>query len=380
MHVVLNAQLISTERSYRSAGVSGYSRHLLRALGSIAAGDETLQLTALRTVPDLPEDGVHTHASPLPLYFPPARIAWEQLVLPGLLHHLHADLVHGLVNVLPLASNKPGVVTVHDLSFLHLPQYFHPSKRLYLTVLCRASVHRAARIIAVSAQTAKDVVEHFGVSPEKIAMVHNGVDARFSPGDPSDVAAFRAANELPERFFLYLGTLEPRKNLETLLRAYATWRTITNDDSSNVQLVIAGGKGWYYESVFALVNELGLQECVRFPGFVPHAELPYWYRAALGVVYPSVFEGFGLPVLEAMACGTPVLCSNIPALREVAGDAAITAPPHDIDGWVAGMTLLAGQARLRSELRDRGLRRAAGFTWDATARHTVAAYRRALLQ
>ena len=377
MHIVVNAQLISDQHSYRSAGMSNYSRHLLAALGPLAA-ERNLRLTALTNKPELALPGVDMRATKLPLHRPSARIAWEQLVLPGTLRRMGADMVHGLVNVLPLATEIPGVVTVHDLSFLHLPQVLPPAKRIYLSALCRMSARKAAAVIAVSRQTADDVVRCFGVPAHKVIVAHNGVDARFSPASAERVEAFRRRKHLPERFFLFLGTLEPRKNLTTLLVAFARWRRAAGSEHTDFKLVIAGGKGWYYDTIFTQVGELGLRDSVIFPGYVPDEELPDWYRAATAFVFPSVFEGFGLPVLEALASGTPVLCSELSALREIAGGgtqpAAILVPPEDIDAWVAGMALLAGQPALREELRRRGLARAGGFSWQSAARHTLNAY------
>ena len=374
MHVVINAQLISDQHSYRSAGVNAYSRNLLRALGDLTAGNENVQLTALRNLPAASEDGVCTQATSLPLHIPIARIAWEQLVLPGLLVKLDADIVHGLVNVLPLASSIPSVVTVHDLSFLHFPHLFPPSKRLYLTALCKASVQKAAAVIAVSQQTADDVVQQFGVFAQKVTIIHNGVDERFTPGNADEINEFRRAKRLPERFFLYLGTLEPRKNLETLLTAYADWRKQASPSDGDIKLVIAGGKGWFYESIFSQTTALNLREHVFYPGYVPDEELPMWYKAALGLFYPSLFEGFGLPVLEAMACGTPVVCSDIAALREVAGDAVLLLPPTDVDAWTAGFAMMAGQPNLQAELSARGRIRSERFTWTAAASKTLGVY------
>ncbi len=343
--------------------------------------DPAWRLTATTHTPNLRLHGIAAHAAPLRLEQPAARIAWEQLALPRLLYKLDADLVHGLVNVLPLATSVPGVVTVHDLSFLHLPQLFPAAKRLYLSALCRASIDKAAAVIAVSRQTADDVVQRLGAPPHKVTVIPNGVDPRFAPvpaHDPSANAAFRAAKQLPARYLLFVGTLEPRKNLETLLHAYACWRAQAAPADQNIRLVIAGGKGWFYDAIFAQTAALGLQDAVIFPGYVPDAELPAWYRAALGFVYPSVFEGFGLPVLEAMACGAPVLCSDIPSLREVAGQAALLAPACAVDAWTAGLALLISQPALRAELQRRGLAQAAAFTWHAAALATLDVYRRAV--
>ncbi|MFN2200756.1 MAG: glycosyltransferase family 4 protein, partial [Caldilineaceae bacterium] len=340
-----------------------------------------LHLTALTNTPERSLPGIDVRTTVLPLHRPAARIAWEQIVLPGYLRRLGADIVHGLVNVLPLATEVPGVVTVHDLSFLHVPQLLPPAKRLYLSVLCRMSARKAAAIIAVSRQTADDVVRCFGVPAHKVTVAHNGVDARFSPAPAEHVEAFRDRKQLPERFFLFLGTLEPRKNLTTLLAAYARWRHAAGAQNAEFKLVVAGGKGWYFDTIFTQVGELGLHDSVIFPGYLPDEELPDWYRAATAFVFPSVFEGFGLPVLEALSSGTPVLCSDISVLREIAGSgteqAALLAPPEDADAWTAGLALLAGQAVLRDELRRRGLARAAGFSWQSAAHRTLDAYRMA---
>lgn len=374
MHVALNAQLLSTQSSYRGAGVSHYCRHLLQALGQLATADGSPRFTAFVNAADFVAPGVELAVGPGLLARPPVRIAWEQLLLPRELRRRQVDLVHGLVNVLPLATSTPGVVTVHDLSFLRLPRKFPRAKRLYLTRLCQASVDRARHVIAVSRQTADDLVRFFGTAAARITVIHNGVDRVFSPGNPADIEAFRAGRGLPSRYFLYVGTLEPRKNLPTLIRAFARWRASGDPEAHQVKLVLAGAQGWFYAEIFRLVSELGLQDRVLFPGFVPDAELPLWYRAAEAFVYPSLFEGFGLPVLEAMACGTPVLCSRIGSLTEIVGEAALTVPPTAEDGWMAAMALLARQPQLRQELSRRGLAQAQKFSWEATALATLEVY------
>ncbi|RIK50561.1 MAG: glycosyltransferase family 1 protein [Chloroflexi bacterium] len=374
MHIVLNAQLLSTESTYRGAGVSNYSRHLLAALGKLAqSGVTDHRFTAFVHTRDFAAPGITLRVGPARLERPAARILWEQTVLPRAL--AGADVVHGLVNVLPLATATPGVVTVHDLSFLRLPGHFPPLKRAYLAALCRWSVARAAQVIAVGPQTAADLARFFGVDAARLHTIPNGVDARFTPADAAHVAAFRRAKGLPDRYWLYLGTLEPRKNLPLLLDAFA--RSRQSGEDAALHLVLAGGRGWGDAAIFDRVAALGLQDVVHFPGFVPDAELPDWYRAAAGFVYPSRFEGFGLPVLEAMACGTPVVCSAAPGVREVAGRAALHAPPEDVAAWAAALSLLAGQPALRAALRQAGLERAQGFTWRATAEQTLAVYEKA---
>ncbi len=377
MHIVLNAHLISAAESYRNAGVSTYSRRLVTALGELALRGETPhRFSALVHVPDLHCPGVTLVQGPRLLERPVARIGWEQARLPGLLRRLGANVVHGLVNVLPLATRVPGVVTVHDLSFVRYPRLFPWAKRLYLTALCRASVQRARRVLAVSHQTAADVSHYFDVDPARVVVAPNGVAPHFTPGNPDAVARFRAEQGLPPRYWLYVGTLEPRKNLPTLLEAFARWRTLPTADR-DVQLVLVGGKGWAFDGIFAQVERLGLGDSVRFPGFITEDRLPDWYRGAELFLYPSTFEGFGLPVAEAMACGTPVLCSNAPGVREVAGAAAWQVPPDDVEAWVAALERLALDAARRQALAAAGQLQAALFTWEAAARMTVSAYEQA---
>ena len=370
MRIAINAQLLNREESYRGAGVSSYSQNLLTALGAEPSGH---RFTAFVNDPSFNAANITFRRSGQFLAKPVARILWEQTALPLALGRMEADLVHGLVNVLPLATKVPGVVTVHDLSFVRMPEKLPPTKRFYLTRLCAASVAKAERVIAVSRQTADDLTACFGVEARKIEVVYNGVAENFHPGVAAETEAFRLSAGLPERFLLYLGTLEPRKNLARLVDGYARWRE--NDPvARDVALVLAGGKGWYYDEIFQRVRERGLENAVHFPGFIPGAQLPHWYRAAAAFVYPSLFEGFGLPVAEAMACGTPVLCSDAASLLEVAGDAALTFPATETDGLVQALHTLFADEELRRELVQRGLKRARRFTWERTARETVQVY------
>jgi glycosyltransferase involved in cell wall biosynthesis len=378
LHVAINAHLLSSAASYRSAGVSNYSRHLLSALGQLVGDGATPhRFTAFLHAKDFTAAGIAVQRGPARLEQPTYRIAWEQGVLPRQLRRIEADVVHGLVNVLPLSTRRPGVVTVHDLSFLRLPQLFPLYKRAYLTALCRASVARARQVIAVSRQTADDLVLAWGMDRERVLIAPNGVDPRFGPGTPAQASDFRRAQGLPERYWFYLGTLEPRKNLPVLLRAFARWRQQASVEEQAVQLVLAGGKGWYYETIFAQVEALGLAGVVHFPGFISADVLPEWYRAAELFAFPSRYEGFGLPVIEAMACGTPVICSNAPGVREVAADAAIQLPPDDVEAWVAALSMVATQPALRAQLQKAGIMRARQFTWETAAAVTIDAYERA---
>lgn len=376
MQIALNAQLVNTSHSYRSAGVSVYCQRLVEHLGLLSTTTAAdLQFTAFVNAPTLALPGIQRQQSRWPLHQPLVRIAWEQTWFPLALQQQSIDLVHGLVNVLPLATAIPGVVTVHDLSFLRMPEKFRQAKRWYLTQLCRASVAKARRVIAVSRQTADDLQHFWQIEASKISVIYNGVGEEFVPAPVAAVEAFRQQHALPERFFLYLGTLEPRKNLPLLIRAFARWRAQTTPENRAIQLVLAGAKGWFYEQIFALVTQLQLEDVILFSGYIPAAALPDWYRAAELFIYPSLFEGFGLPVLEAMACGTPVICSDSGSLVEVAGDSALTFPAQDEEGLVSCLHQAANDAALRTDLRRGGLARAQHFSWQQTAQATCALYR-----
>jgi glycosyltransferase involved in cell wall biosynthesis len=375
MHIAINAQLLNTDQSYRGAGVSTYSQNLLHALAKIQ-GDHRITAFVNDTAFTCP--GLSLQQTRWPAHRPLARIVWEQAAFPLALSQIKADLVHGLVNVLPLATHLPGVVTVHDLSFLRMPERFPKAQRLYQAWLCEQSTRRARRIIAVSHQTADDLIRFFGIDSQKIEVVYNGVADHFSPLPAEDVAAFRQQEHLPDRFLLYVGTLEPRKNLVRLLEAFACWRATASAADQEIALVIAGAKGWFYDEIFQRVHSLNLNDVVHFPGFVPTESLPYWYQAAMAFVYPSLFEGFGMPVIEAMACGVPVLCSDAPGVAEVAGEAALTFAPDDTDGLSQSIRDMVVDASLRSDLRQRGLERAGRFSWQRSAAETLAIYRRSI--
>ena len=374
MRVLLNAQLLNTGASYRGAGVSNYCRNLLAALAAQTGGH---QLTVFLNDRNFQIQGLDLRYTRWPTAQPLTRIAWEQTALPLAAWTAQADLVHGLVNTLPLAMNAPGVVTVHDLSFLRLPERFPRHKRLYLSKLCRASVLKARRVIAVSKQTAADLLSQFGVDSGRVEVVYNGVSRRFQPLPAQDVCAFRQRMALPPRFLLYVGTLEPRKNLPHLLRAYAGWQA-HSATGREVALVLAGAKGWGYQEIFRLVAELGLTGRVHFPGFLPEQDLCLWYNAADGFVYPSLFEGFGLPVAEAMASGAPVICSDAPSLQEVAGDAALIVPAQDQPALQNALERLYTEPDLAAQLQGRGIRQAGRFSWERAAIETIDVYETAL--
>lgn len=389
-HVGINGQLLSTSQSYRSAGVSGYIRQLLAQLPVVAPD---LRVTAF--VPEAEcamrnaecgmqnaesgsmAGGVRLRGSRWDTRRPWRRILWEQLALPLLSLQVGLDLVHAPVNVSPWLSGCPAVVTVHDLSFVRYPQAFPPMQRLYLRSQARRSARSARRIIAVSQATRRDVAGLLGAPAERVDVVYNGVDAAFRPAPASEVAEFRRRKGLPERFILHLGTLEPRKNLVRLVQAFDQVRRQAGRPAE-LKLVLAGGRGWDYAAIFQEVARLGLGQEVLFPGYVPDQELPWWYRSATVFAYPSLLEGFGLPVVEAMACGTPVVTSNTSSLPEVAGEAALLVDPASSEMLADALQAVLSDPALAQNLAAAGLAQAGRFSWQRTARETAAVYRSAL--
>jgi glycosyltransferase involved in cell wall biosynthesis len=245
--------------------------------------------------------------------------------------------------------------------------------RSYLRIFTQLSVRRARRIVAVSESTKRDLVRSYSLSPDKVDVVYNGVDPSFRPLPSKQVAAFRRETELPERFILFVGTLEPRKNVVGLVEAYARL------PKERPPLMLVGGKGWLYDEIFARVEALGLSHEIRFVGYVPAEALPLWYNAADLFVYPSLYEGFGLPALEAMACGTPVVTSMASSLPEVVGDAGRLVDPSDTEGLAAVMAQVLGSGEQREQMQIEGLAQASKFSWEQTAFYTAHSFKRALL-
>ena len=373
----IDAHLLSFADSYRQAGVSRYIAELLRAFASDAAAADDHDYLAFVGPEAVPPDFLPVATtgrlrfvhSRLPTTNPLARIAWEQALGPVAAARARLDLVHGPVNALPLAAPGRGIVTIHDLAFLAHPGALSAARRRYLTVLTALSARRAARIIAVSAFTRDEIVRRLRVPASTVAVVHNAVDPAFAPLPAAEIARFRAERRLPETLILCVGTLEPRKNLTGLLDAFARLapRTVA-------ELVIVGGQGWLYDEALARVDALGLTGRVRFTGFVPDEELPRWYNAATVFVYPSLYEGFGLPPLEALACGAPTVTGAGTAMAEIVGDAALLVDPRDPAALAAALARLLDDPALRATLRERGPRQAAPFTWSRAAAATRAVY------
>lgn len=371
MKIGLNAHLLSSQAGYRTAGIHGYIYNILRYMPQLAPDD--WDFTAMVGGANHARfDRVQMARAGLDTESPIKRILWEQVMQPAQLGQF--DLYHAMAFVAPVYLPTPMVVTVYDLTFMRYPERVTTARRTYLRMFTALTCRRARRILAISQSTADDLVNLLDIPADKIDVTPLGYDeSTYRPLPPDQLNDFSTAHDLPERFWLFVGTLEPRKNLVMLLNAYANV-----PKTERLPLILGGGKGWMVDEIFATIDRYQLGDEVKHVGFIPTEDLPLWYNSAEAFLYPSVFEGFGLPVLEAMACGTPVLTSNVSSLPEVAGDAGMTLPPDDPNRWTTALQQLYGDADWRTLAREQGLRRAQQFTWERTAQLTMDSYRKAM--
>jgi glycosyltransferase involved in cell wall biosynthesis len=349
----------------RRTGTENYSLHLIREL-LVQGGEHRFRLYFNQSPPaGLLPAGAEQWVMPWPRLWTHARLSWEMVARPP-------DLLFVPSHVLPLIHPRRSVVTVHDLGYHYYPQ----AHTLFQNVYLRWSTHYNARtatcVLADSEATRRDLLQYYHIDGDKIAVVYPGRDESLVPvADPVRLAAIRARYGIPGPYLLYVGTLHPRKNLGRLIAAFAanfhspaaSLRSLFSD----LHLVLAGQKGWLYDDIFAQVRRLRLEDRVLLTGYVPDEDLPALLSGALAFVFPSLYEGFGLPVLEAMACGTPVICSRVSSLPEVAGDAALLVDPHDIDDLAQALAQMVAGDELRRELVARGSRQVARFSWQRCA-------------
>lgn len=303
------------------------------------------------------------------------RLYLDQVGLRRSAVHWRADVLHYPANIGPLAAPSRVVLTIHDLAFFHNPAWHRPERALYYRCAVKHSARRATRIIADSQAAAADCREFLGLPADRIDVIPLGVSELFRPVAEERMAAVRKRYRLPESFFLFVGTLEPRKNIPRIIQA---WQQIAG--TCPFDLVIAGRDGWKSSPIHETADASPHRGRILFPGFIDAADLPALLGAAQVFVWPSLYEGFGLPPLEAMACGTPVVTSNTSSLPEAAGDAAITVDPCDVEAIAAAMLEAATDSTRRHTLRAKGFERAEIFTWERTAQLTIQTYRAALSQ
>ncbi len=367
MRIALDARLLH----YRKAGISQYILRLLEGLDRLEPPEDLLILRSRRQVDaDLPK----THFSSVPLWTPPHN-RFEQFGLRVELSRLQLDLLHS-PDFIPLFHRSfRSVITVHDLAFLLYPHLLTRESARYYGQIDQA-VRSADHIIAVSETTKRDIIRLLGAPEERVTVIPEAVSPTYRLLDDREpVAEVRRRYQLPEQYAIFVGTIEPRKNLTTLMRAI---RRLKDQHHTELVLAVVGQWGWLYDDVLRVHEELKLEEAVRFLGRVPDSDLVALYNGASVLAYPSHYEGFGLPPLEAMACGTPVIVSNTSALPEVVGDAGLLVSPEDDEGLAVALLRVLSDPELRDALVRRGLQRASSFSVGGMAEKTLALYRSVL--
>jgi glycosyltransferase involved in cell wall biosynthesis len=315
--------------------------------------------------------GLNAQLVSVPLVNRIHRIIWEQSWLPVLTRTHRLDVLHSPHYTMPLLKACPTLVTCHDMSFYLYPQTHLLYKKVFFRAMIPLAARRADALIAISESTRQDLLRLIK-PPCPVFTVSYGIAPYFQPAPEAEKLQARRKFDLPEKFILYVGNLEPRKNLPNLLRAFAglIQQGLPHD------LVLAGSRGWKDNEIFTLINELALVGRVKFPGYIPQTELPAVYSLADTFAYPSLYEGFGLPVLEAMACGTPVITSNISSMPEVMGGAGILIDPNSVDELAKALFRVLTDQSLRATLATAGLARAKLFSWERAAIETLAVYTR----
>jgi glycosyltransferase involved in cell wall biosynthesis len=361
----------------QSGGIGRYTRGLITTLAQL---DHQNQYTLLAPS-DAPRHDLQTfqnHSNfnykiyPLPERW--LTIGWHRFYLPVPVEWLagQLDLFHSPNFILPPTERAKTLLTVHDLSFIRHPQGAVAGLRQWLNRVVPRSLARADHILADSTSTKQDLIDIFKLNPTDITVVGAGVEERFQPiADAATLAAVRERYRLPEKFVLGLGTLEPRKNFTGLIAAFSQ-----SSVRETHHLVIAGGKGWLYNDIFAAAQTSPVANRIHLIGFVADADLPALYSLADIFAYPSHYEGFGIPVIEAMACGTPVVCANNSCLPEVAGDSALQVTATDTAALAGTLTQLATNPALREHAVRAGFRQAQKFTWPAAAKRLLSVYQR----
>jgi glycosyltransferase involved in cell wall biosynthesis len=362
----------------QGGGIGRYTRELVTAVAALPTNHQ-YRFFAAKPPPRLPvpdplPQAPHIHFRPAPLSERWLYRIWyrARLPLPVQWFTGQLDLFHSPDFVLPpVAGGIPTLLTVHDLSFLHYPHTFPERLVAYLQRVVPWSVQRATHVLADSEATRNDLCDLWQVPAEKITVLYSGVNARFQPVTAYDrLVAVREKYGLGESpYILAVGTVQPRKNYQMLIKAFAPVA-----ERHPHQLVFSGGKGWLYEEMMAEVGRQGLNGRVRFIGFVDDADLPALYSDAALFVFPSLYEGFGLPILEAMGCGVPVISSDASCLPEVVGEAGILLPPQDPQRWTETLLDLLGDPEARSRLVAAGFHQTRRFTWRRAAEQLLDIY------
>ena len=367
MRIAIDAHSVGTGL----AGNETYATNLIEALAELdRENDYALYVTKREALERFEGRWPHVAVRRTLPHSPLVRVP---VTLSAELRRRPVDLLHVQYTAPPFAP-CPVVATVHDLSFEHLPETFKRRSWMQLRLTVRHTARAAAHVIAPSEHTRRDLLDTYGLSPDRVSVVPLAASPQFKPASPSDVEAVRRRYRIEGEYVLAVGSIQPRKNLPLLFRSYADLRR-ARPKAKLPKLVVVGKRAWLSGGTLGAIEGNGVADATILTGYVPEAELPALYTGALCFVYPSYFEGFGLPPLEAMQCGAPVITGNLTSLPEVVGDAGLTFDPFDAGELTRAMSRLLDDPGLRAELRERGLQRARKFSWQETARRTLEIYR-----
>jgi len=347
----------------RKGGVGYYTHNLLEYLTRLDMQNEYILFKTTQNQPESPIPFIHRPNVKV-IYTPKALQKWRS-------HRERIDLYHGTNFRLRGSGGKGNIVTIHDLAFKRYPHFLKKRVGQFFSFLkTKRDVRQANRVIAVSQHTAKDVMEFFKIDRKKVRVVYHGVDPNFRPevSMASILEMKRKYHILTPKYILWVGTLEPRKNLITLIKMYDQLKNIHGE----YNLVLGGGLGWQYEDI--LVQAQSLDKKARITGYLPRGDLIPLYAGAALFVYPSLYEGFGMPLLEAMASGVPIVAANTSSIPEVMGDAGILVDPLNISKMGEAVMRVLADSRLSSSLREKGIQRARLFTWEGAAQETLKIY------
>ncbi|MCA1556314.1 MAG: glycosyltransferase family 4 protein [Acidobacteria bacterium] len=370
MHIAIDAHSVGTGL----AGNETYITNLIEALAALDAVNRyTLYVTKRSAVERFSGRWPHVLVRRTLPHTPLVRIP---ITFPLELRRHPADVLHVQFTAPPFAP-CPVVATIHDLSFEHLPETFKRRSWMQLRLTVRRTAHTAAHIITPSEFSRRDLIETYGIAPERVSVTPYAAAPHFRPAPTDSVAEVKRRYGIGGEYLLAVGSIQPRKNLVRLIRAYSDLHR-RRSQAKLPQLVLVGKRAWLYGETLRAVEQSGVASNVIFTNYVPGHDLPALYTGALCFVYPSYFEGFGLPPLEAMQCGAPVITGDRTSLPEVVGDAGVLVNPFDTDALGAAIARVIDDDELRARLRTRGLERAALFSWRETARKTFEVYQRAI--
>jgi len=354
----------------KGGGIGVYVYNLIKNLNIIDKENKYYLIHYMRTDLDIYKSNkeIVIHRPKIPL----KSAIWRYGILPRKLRNQGIDLIHDPYEIGPLSFDIPfkKIITIHDVTPLLFPKLYGLIGIMLHKILYKKTVRNVDKIITCSTFSKKDIIKYLKVSQEKIKVIYNAADEKFKPLKQKEIIEVRQKYNLGAQFILYVGLLHPRKNIPSLIKAY---HKLKKEGMGN-KLVIAGKRSGKYKEIFKTVERLNLQKNVIFTGYVPDEDLPALYNAADLFVYPSLYEGFGLPPLEAMACGTPVITSNTSSLPEVVGNAGIMIDPYDVDGLAKAMYKVLRNDRLRDDMIKKGLKRAKMFSWEKAAKETLDVY------